>query len=91
MSVSAVLRGERPERPLDAESLGISDTLWWLMQLSWSESTSTRPTAQRLLDYFSSDSLTWIPPLVYPVIAIDTFSITDSSGSLRTSPECSMC
>jgi len=90
-SVPAVLRGERPEKPLDAESLGISDTLWELMQLCWSESTSTRPTAQRLLDYFSSDSLTWVPPSMYPVIAIDPFSITDSSGSLRTSPECSTC
>jgi len=92
-SVPAVLRGERPEKPLDAESLGISDTLWELMQLCWSESTSTRPTAQRLLGYFSSDSLTWVPHSVYPAITIDTFSIADSDSldSLRTSPGSSVC
>ena len=91
--VSAVLRGERPEKPLDAESLGFSDALWELIELCWSESISVRPTAQMLLDFLSSASLTWVPPSVYPSIAIDTLSITysDSSDSLRTSPTSSTC
>jgi len=85
----AVLRGERPERPVNAESLGFSDTLWELVQSCWSETGSTRPTARQLLDYLSPASRTWIPPPVYPAIVIDAFSITysDSSSSLRTSPE----
>jgi len=85
----AVLRGERPERPVDAESLGFSDTLWELVQLCWSESNSTRPTARQLLDYLSPASRTWVPPPVYPVIVADTFSVaySDSSDSLKTSPE----
>ena len=74
-----MLRGERPERPLDAESLGFSCELWELVQLCWSESSSTRPTAQRLFDYLSPASLTWAPPPVYPVI--DVFGITDSCPS----------
>ena len=32
-AVSAILKGERPERPLDAKSLGFSDTLWELVEL----------------------------------------------------------
>jgi len=85
----AVLRGERPEKPVDAEPLGFSDTLWEFVQLCWSESNSTRPTAQQLLDYLSPASRTWIPPPVYPAIVIDAFSVTcsDPSSSLRTSPE----
>jgi len=73
--VPAVLRGERPERPLDAESLGFSHELWGLVQLCWSESSSTRPTAQRLFNHLSSASHSWVPPLVYPVI--DIIGITD--------------
>ena len=75
----AVLRGERPESPFDAESLGFSEELWGLVQLCWAESSSTRPTAQQLFDYLLPASLTWAPPLVYPVI--DVFSTTDSDSS----------
>ena len=91
--LSAILRGERPGKPPDPESLGFSDTLWGLMQLCWSESISTRPPAQRLLDYFSPASLTWVPPLMYPVIPIDTFGAKDSDSSdfSRTSSGNSMC
>ena len=76
----AILKGERPERPLDAESLGFSDTLWELVELCWSESMSTRPTAQQLFDYLSPASLAWVPPLVYPIGRGDV-EYTTSSGS----------
>ena len=81
--VPAVLRGERPEKPLDAESLGFSQTLWRLVQLCWSEASSARPTAQWLFDYLSAASLNWVPPPVYPTNGTDTPSSTgsDSSGS----------
>ena len=84
--VPAVLRGERPEKPFDAESLGFSRTLWELVQLCWSESSSVRPTARQLLDDLSTASLTWTPPPLYPIEA-DSEGITDSdsSGSLGVS------
>ena len=89
--VAAVLRGERPEKPLDTESLGLSDVVWGLVQSCWSESPSSRPTARQLLDCLSSASLTWVPPLsrVYPAVFNDdfgNFAKSDSSGSLRMSP-----
>ena len=65
------MRGERPRKPLDAESLGFSETLWELVRLCWSEASSARPTAQRLLDCFSSTYITWDPPLVYPATVTD--------------------
>ena len=81
MPVSAILRGERPERPSGAESLGFSDTLWWLVQLCWSESGSDRPTARQLSSYLSLVAPSWVPPPVYPVIAIGTDEIADSNSS----------
>ena len=86
--VPAVLRGERPKKPLKAECLGFSDALWELTQLCWSESTSTRPTVQELLDHLFPASLDWNPPLVYPAMVIDTLTFTDSdsSDSLGTPP-----
>ena len=81
----AILRGERPEKPPSAESLGFSPTLWGLVESCWSESSSARPTARQLLDYFFSASLTWVPPPVYPAIEIDASDVarSDSSGFLR--------
>ena len=87
--VPAVLRGERPEKPLDAESLGFSHTLWGLVQLCWSESSSTRPTARQMLDSLSPTSLTWVHPPKYPIDAGD-ITDSDSSGSLGTSVASSM-
>ena len=85
-TVSAVIRGEHPEKPLGAESLGFSHALWGLLQLCWSKSSPARPTARQMLNYLSIASLVWDPPPVYPVIGIDAFGITgsDSSGSLET-------
>ena len=83
------MRGERPEKPLDAESLGLSNTLWWLVQSCWSESSSDRPTARQLFTYLSLVALSWIPPPVYPAIMIDADEETDSdlSGLLGILPE----
>ncbi|KAF9647138.1 kinase-like protein [Thelephora ganbajun] len=82
--VPAVLRGERPEKPPNAESLGFSGELWGLVQSCWSESSSMRPTARELFDCIFPASLTWDPPLVYPAVVADASSVTDSdsSGSL---------
>ena len=65
--MAAVHKGERPRRPDNAESLGFSDTLWRLIRTCWSESSSTRPTAQQLLRYFEDASHTWVPPSKYPI------------------------
>jgi len=93
LPVPAILRGERPEKPLDAKSLGFAYTLWELVQSCWSESSSTRPTARQLLDHFTTASLDWVPPAVYPAIRVDTSDITDSDshGSSRISCYSSSC
>jgi len=79
--IPAILRGQRPEKPIGAESLGLSCDLWGLVQLCWSESSSIRPTAQRLFVHLSPASLAWAPPPMYPANEIDGFGITDSDSS----------
>ncbi|KAF9790648.1 kinase-like domain-containing protein [Thelephora terrestris] len=79
--IPPVLRGERPEQPPQAESLGISDTIWELVQSCWSETIATRPTARELLDHLSFASPSWRPPTVYPAIVDDA----DSTASLDSS------
>ncbi|KAF9778166.1 kinase-like domain-containing protein [Thelephora terrestris] len=79
--VPAVMRGERPIKPISANSLGLTETIWELVELCWSESSLTRPTAQQLLDCISSASLTWAPPLVYPAARVDFSSIVDPDSN----------
>ena len=85
--VVVVMEGKRPERPLEAKSVGFSSTLWELVGLCWKESSSARPTAKQLLDHLSAASPDWIPPPVYPIDETDAPESTDldSSGSLGTS------
>ena len=59
--VCAILKGERPSKPLNASPLGFTDTLWGLLQLCWSKSTLARPTARQLYGYLFSASLAWVP------------------------------
>jgi len=56
-------------KPDNPETLGFSDTLWGLMEMCWSESPSSRPTAQELLRYLQDASHAWAPwsTLQYPV------------------------
>ena len=63
----AVQKGERPRKPENAESLGFSVALWWLVRMCWSESPSARPTAQELLRCLQDASPTWVPPPEYPI------------------------
>ena len=79
---AVVIDGKRPEKPLNAESLGFSDTLWELVQLCWSESSLARPTAVQLFDDLSIAALTWDPPSVYPIeINTDNATSVDSPYS----------
>ena len=87
--IPPVLRGKRPEKPAHAESLGFSDTLWGLVQLCWSATGTSRPTARELLERLSLDSPGWVPPAEYPIRTTNASSPatdSDSSGSSRGSP-----
>jgi hypothetical protein len=79
-TMCAILRGERPGKPLNASDLGLTDTLWELLQSCWSESALVRPTARQLFDYLGPASVTCVsPPTACPpargrVVNTDTLS-----------------
>ena len=65
--VIAVLNGEHPKKPLNAESLGLSDRLWRLVVQCWDESPSVRPTAQDFLRYLRDAPPAQAFSLEYPI------------------------
>jgi hypothetical protein len=83
-TMCAILRGERPGKPLNASDLGLADALWELLQSCWSESALVRPTARQLFDYLRPASVAWVlPPMACPptrgrVVGADTL-ISDLS------------
>ena len=79
--IAAVLEGERPEKPREAESLGFSCRLWELVQSCWDESGPARPTAQQLVDHLYSASPSWVPPLPEHPVRTDVGEVSDPSSS----------
>ena len=65
--VIAILNGEHPRKPLNAESLGFSDRLWRLVVQCWDESPSVRPTTQDLFRYLRDAPPAWAHSLEYPI------------------------
>ena len=79
---AVVMHGQRPEKPLHAESLGFSDTIWELVKSCWNESSSTRPSAEKLFeDLSAAAALPWVPPSVYPIEVNTENTGADASGS----------
>ena len=78
--IPPVVRGKRPAKPPQAESLGFSDALWGLVQLCWSQTSSSRPSARELLDHLLLASSDWVPPAQYPVVTVGAAD-SDSSDS----------
>ena len=65
--VIAIQNGERPRKPLNAESLGFSDRLWRLVVRCWDESPSVRPSAKVLLRCLRDAPPARVPPPEYPI------------------------
>ena len=78
--VVAVQRGERPQKPRKAKSLGLSDILWELVRRCWNQSPEARPTAEQLFFYLQDASRSWVPPTEYPVPGDTGFEPTFCDG-----------
>ena len=54
--MAGVTRGERPQRPMEAEviKLGLDDRLWSLLVRCWDRDPQKRPSAQELVNELSS-------------------------------------
>ena len=51
--IHAVTSGERPPKPENAESIGITEVVWDLLRECWREDRATRPNIANVLGRFS--------------------------------------
>ena len=87
----AVISGERPPKPENSESIGITEAVWDLLRECWREDRATRPNILNVLGRFrsitgeakSTDSTTEAPGL-----RIDTGFNRDSIHSETTAVQC---
>lgn len=73
----------RPERPDDADSLGLSDELWELAEQCWVKEPLNRPSASIVCDDMKSFLHT--PPLVTHVPSMNYFATSPSDLSVQSS------
>jgi hypothetical protein len=60
-----VLRGVRPDKPTNAEDIGISDRLWELMQRCWDGDKTQRPLIKEVVEVVGNAAANWhivMPP-----------------------------
>ncbi|KAF9789239.1 kinase-like domain-containing protein [Thelephora terrestris] len=60
-----VLRGVRPNKPTNAEDIGISDRLWELMQRCWDGDKTQRPLIKEVVEVVGNAAANWhivMPP-----------------------------
>jgi hypothetical protein len=49
LACQVVLDGERPPRPRNSESLGITNEIWDLLERCWAKDASSRPAAKHVV------------------------------------------
>lgn len=83
--IPKVMSGARPERPTDAESIGLSDTLWLVVERCWNQESKERPDIHVVLEDLNFIAQQWIPPTpVIPDSCFDGDDDSDGSGWFST-------
>lgn len=79
--VAKVMSGVRPDRPINAEVLGLSDVIWQIVENCWSPQRDERPTADVVLQCLNKATRYWVPPENGPE---PSFSFKESPDSSLT-------
>lgn len=56
------VNGARPERPMDAASIGLSDALWKVVEDCWKQQPQERPKIRAVLNRVNQIIRYWVPP-----------------------------
>ena len=59
MVIKAVLRGARPKKPYAADSLGLTDGLWRIIERSWVVDAAARPDVKAVLYHLAHAASAW--------------------------------
>jgi hypothetical protein len=65
--IHAIIEGVRPEKPKDAEAIGLSAALWELVQACWSEDRTRRPRIRVIVDIVRDAAARWNTPMPHPI------------------------
>ena len=57
-----ILKGDRPERPQEAEGVLFTDEVWQVLGFCWTTQPEMRPSIEDLLQRLGKFSRSWIPP-----------------------------
>jgi len=89
--VHAVISGERPPKPENAEEIGMTDVLWDLLRECWRGERTTRPNISDMLRRFCDITGERRTTISAAGLHLDTINIRDSVHSESTfvdSPSC---
>lgn len=59
MVIEAVLRGVRPKKPDAADSFGLTDGLWRIVERSWMVDADARPDVKTVLHHLTRAASAW--------------------------------
>jgi len=79
-----VLRGKRPDKPQNAATIGLSDSLWNFAQRCWDGKMESRPEVGEVVAHLGEAAGNWnglMPPHVQ-VVAQDESAASGSKGTL---------
>ena len=57
--IEAVIEGVRPKKPHAADSFGITNGLWRIVERSWMVDAQARPDVKTMLGHLSHAASTW--------------------------------
>lgn len=78
-----ILNGDRPERPEHSELIGLSDSLWQIVEDCWKEDFKKRTTICDVVGHLNQITQHWVtlsPVGEMPVL--ENLELNDSNGSI---------
>jgi len=67
LACQVVLEGKRPPRPSNSGGLGITDEIWYLLELCWAKDASSRPVVnhvvrslENIVEYWTADATAFL-------------------------------
>jgi hypothetical protein len=85
IAIHVVMHGKRPARPASSANMGISDTLWQLLQNCWSAELEKRPGLTIIREFLQQATPTWDSrPPIQTLPHNDEDSHTETNSSTRT-------
>jgi hypothetical protein len=81
-----VVKGVRPERPTNADVLGLTDAVWSLMDACWHQEWNKRPPVSTVLSRLNEASDCWNPASLTTTSVEKDSDDSDASSAISGAP-----